>query len=75
MISTCKKIDVNGHVHIYSVKADSQAGNIWVCVMLTQKGQNHNILSLGSQRFTPLAEKFSRGPQVQERALRLGIPL
>ena len=31
--------------HIYSVKAKSQAGNIWVKdIMTTQKGQSHKIL-------------------------------
>ena len=36
-------------VHIYSVKAKSQIGNIWVKdIITTQKGQSYNILSKGS---------------------------
>ena len=33
-------------VHIYSVKAKNEVGNIWVKdIMRTQKGQSHKILS------------------------------
>ena len=37
-------------VHIYSVKAKSQLGNIWVkYIMITQKDQSQNKISLGSK--------------------------
>ena len=48
-------------MRIYSVKANSEAGNIWVYVMTTQKDQNRKILSWGSQKLTYFARKFSRG--------------
>ena len=36
-------------VHIYSVKAKSQAGNIWVnYIMRTQKSQSQKKISKGS---------------------------
>ena len=54
---------------IYSVKANSQAGNKWVYVMTTQKGQSRKILSLGSKTFAHFAGKFNRGLRVQERGL------
>ena len=61
-------------VHIYSVKAKSQAGN---------KSQIYNgntkrpkpkesqlgILGISSRAFMHYVWKFSRGPQVQERVL------
>ena len=46
---------------IYSVKVNSQAGTKCACVITTQKGQSHKILSLGSQTFMHFARKFSRG--------------
>ena len=39
-------------VHIYSVKAENQAVNIWVYVMTTHKEQGCKMLSLGPQIFT-----------------------
>ena len=51
-------------VRIYSVRANSQAGNIWVYVMTTQKGKSHKILNLGSQKRMHFAGKFSRGAWV-----------
>ena len=59
-------------VRIYRVTVKSQAGNIWVYAMKTQKGQSHKTLRLGFQKFTHFAGKFRRGPQVQEKAL-LGL--
>ena len=64
-------------VHIYSVKAKSQAGNIRVkYIMTTQKGQSRKKINLGIMNLIKgiyaLCWKFSRGPQVQERAL-LGL--
>ena len=35
--------------------------------MKTQKGQSRKKISKGSQKFTSFAQKFSRGPWVQER--------
>ena len=35
-------------VHIYSVKARSQAGNLWLKDMTTQKGQSSKKISYGS---------------------------
>ena len=37
-------------VHIYSVKANSQAGNIEVKYIITQKGQSQKKISQGSQK-------------------------
>ena len=57
-------------VHIYSVKAKSQAGNV-----LSQryndniKRQKHEDTQLGILKIWHFARKFGRGPQIQERAL------
>ena len=51
-------------VRICSVRANSQAGNIWVCVMTKQKGKSRKILNLGSQKRMRFAGKFSRGAWV-----------
>ena len=51
-------------VCIYSVRANSQAGNIWVCVMTTQRGKSRKILNLGSQKRMHFAGRFSRGAWV-----------
>ena len=60
-------------VHIYSVKATSQTGNICVKdIMTTQKGQSRKKISQRSYKFTHFARKFSRGLQVQDRVL-LGL--
>ena len=59
-------------LHIYSVKAKSQAGDIQVKDMTAQKGQKSQDTQLGSLKFRHFAGKFSRGPRVQERAL-LGL--
>ena len=50
-------------VHIYSVKDKSQASNIRVKDIMKTARDLNNLL---------IAGKFSRGPQVQERAL-LGL--
>ena len=52
-------------VHIYSVKANSEAGNIRVYIMTTQKGQSYKLFSQGSPGVTHFAGKFSRVPRVQ----------
>ena len=52
---------------IYSVKANSEAGNIRVHIMTTKKCQSGKILSYRSPEFAHFARKFSRGPRVQER--------
>ena len=39
-------------VHIYSVKANSEAGNIRVYIMITQKGQSYKVFSQGSPGVT-----------------------
>ena len=52
---------------IYSVKDNSQPGNIWV--MTTQNSQSRKILSLRPQKFTHFAGKCGRVSQVQEKAL------
>ena len=54
-------------VHIYSVKANSGAGNIRVYIMTTQKGQSYKLFSQGSPGVTHFAGKFSRVPRVQEK--------
>ena len=54
-------------VHIYSVKANSEAGNIRVYIMTTQKGQSYKLFSQGSPGVTHFAGKFSRVPRVQEK--------
>ena len=46
-----------------------KAGNIWVYVMETQKGQSRKILSLGCQKSTHFARKCGRVSQVQEKVL------
>ena len=51
-------------VRIHSVKANNHAGNIWVYVMTSQKGQSRMILSSGSQNFTQFTGKFSWRPRV-----------
>ena len=55
------------YVHIYNGKANSQAGNMKVFLMATQKGQGCKILSLGFQKFMHFFGKFSGGPWAQER--------
>ena len=54
-------------VCIYNGKANSQAGNMKVFLMATQKGQGCKILSLGFQKFMHFFGKFSKGPWAQER--------
>ena len=49
-------------LHIYSVKAKSQAGDIQVKDMTAQKGQKSQDTQLGSLKFRHFAGKFSRGP-------------
>ena len=56
-------------VGIYSVKANSQAGNTRVYGMTTEKPKNHKILNYGSRKLSHFAGKFSRGLWVSERAL------
>ena len=57
-------------VHICSVKAKVQAGNITVkYIMTTQKAKAERK---SARDIYPLCWKFSRGPRVQERAL-LGL--
>ena len=54
-------------VHIYSVKANSEAANIRVYIMTTQKGQSYKFFTQGSPGVTHFAGKFSRVPRVQEK--------
>ena len=50
-------------VHIYSVKAKSQAGNIWVKdIMTIQKGQSHKMLSLR------ILKNYAFCQKIQQRA-------
>ena len=49
-------------VPLYSVKVNSQVGNIWICVMTTQKGESPRILNLMSQKIYAFYGKFSRWP-------------
>ena len=51
-------------VHIYSVKAMSEAGNIWVKDIITTQN-----VKVERKLVRDLARKFSRGPLVQDRAL------
>ena len=39
-------------VHIYRVKANSEAGDIRVYIMITQKGQSYKVFSQGSPGVT-----------------------
>ena len=48
-------------VCIYSVVANSQAGNIWVYVMTTQKSHSSKILKLGYNNLGILPENLARG--------------
>ena len=57
-------------VHIYSVKAKSQAGNI--CVKDIRKKAKAKRKSARDLKNVCFTIKFSRGPQVQEKAL-LGL--
>ena len=54
-------------VHIYSVKAMSEAGNIWVKDIITTQN-----VKVERKLVRDLARKCSRGPLVQDRAL-LGL--
>ena len=58
-------------VHIYSVKAKSQAVNI--CVKDIRKKAKAKRKSARDLKNLCFTIKFSRGPQVQEKAL-LGLP-
>ena len=50
-------------VHIYSVKAKSQAGNIWVKdIMTIQKGQSDKMLSLR------ILKNYAFCQKIQQRA-------
>ena len=46
-------------VRIYNGKANSQAGNMKVFLMATQKGQGRKILNLGFQKSSSLMEEIN----------------
>ena len=69
---THKKL-IRMEVHLYSNKAQSQPGNIWVKdIMATQKGQSWKKINWGFWQLMHFAGKVNRGPWVQERVL-LGL--
>ena len=63
---------VKANSDIYSVKANSQAGNIRAYMVTTQKGQSCKTLSKGLKKNYVFCQKTQWGPWVQDRAL-LGL--
>ena len=56
-------------LRVYSVRANSQAGNIRLYKMTTKKDQHCKLLNWQSKKFTHLARTFVRECLAQERAL------
>ena len=53
-------------VHIYNVEAKSQAGDICIKDMTTQKGQSQNKISYGSKNLFILPENSAEGHKARK---------